>query len=413
MLITLGKQAKIASYTLAGLDTEMKNKALFAMADALIAHSGEIIAANVCDMANGEKNGAAKSFLDRLMLDEKRIGDMAEGLRLLADIADPVGIIENTWQGAQGIEITKIRVPLGVIGIIYEARPNVTADAAGICLKTGNAVILRGGSDAIHSNIAIVGILREAIGALGIDMNSIQILEDTSREKAREMMCLNEYIDVLIPRGGAGLIASVVREASVPVIETGAGNCHAYVEKTADFAKAIEIIINGKVQRPAVCNALESMLVDEAIAGEFLPIIEAELGKHGVEIRGCEKVCAILAGAVPACAEDFSREYNDLIISIKVVNDTVEAISHINNNGTRHSEVIITEDEVAAGMFRAGVDAAAVYTNVSTRFTDGFQFGFGAEIGISTQKLHARGPMGLYEMTSYKYLINGEGQVRK
>ncbi len=363
-------------------------------------------------MAAAREKGMPKAFLDRLLLTEARIEDMAEGLKALMVLPDPIGEVDKMWRAAQDIQVGKVRVPLGVIGIICEARPNVTADAAGICLKTGNSVILRGGSDALVSNKAVAGVLSRAAASVGLPEGSVQIIEDTSRETATQMMRLNQYIDVLIPRGGAGLIKSVVENASVPVIETGVGNCHIYVEKSADFAMAVNIILNAKTQRPAVCNAAEGILVDEAIAEGFLPLLGQKLAEAGVEIRGCAKTVALIKEAKAATDEDYFTEYGALIISVKVVTGIEEAIAHINHYGSKHSEAIITNDYANAGKFQREVDAAAVYVNASTRFTDGFQFGFGAEIGISTQKLHARGPMGLEAMTSIKYIVNGNGQVR-
>ncbi|MDD2568123.1 MAG: glutamate-5-semialdehyde dehydrogenase [Clostridia bacterium] len=408
----IGAKAKAASFVLAQADSETKNKALAAMAQELLHHKESILAANEQDMAAAREKGMPKAFLDRLLLTEARIEDMAEGLKALMALPDPIGEVDKMWRAAQDIQVGKVRVPLGVIGIIYEARPNVTADAAGICLKTGNSVILRGGSDALVSNKAVAGVLSRAAASVGLPEGSVQIIEDTSRETATQMMRLNQYIDVLIPRGGAGLIKSVVENASVPVIETGVGNCHIYVEKSADFAMAVNIILNAKTQRPAVCNAAEGILVDEAIAEGFLPLLGQKLAEAGVEIRGCAKTVALIKEAKAATDEDYFTEYGALIISVKVVTGIEEAIAHINHYGSKHSEAIITNDYANAGKFQREVDAAAVYVNASTRFTDGFQFGFGAEIGISTQKLHARGPMGLEAMTSIKYIVNGNGQVR-
>ena len=408
----IGAKAKAASFVLAQADSETKNKALAAMAQELLHHKESILAANEQDMAAAREKGMPKAFLDRLLWTEARIEDMAEGLKALMVLPDPIGEVDKMWRAAQDIQVGKVRVPLGVIGIIYEARPNVTADAAGICLKTGNSVILRGGSDALVSNKAVAGVLSRAAASVGLPEGSVQIIEDTSRETATQMMRLNQYIDVLIPRGGAGLIKSVVENASVPVIETGVGNCHIYVEKSADFAMAVNIILNAKTQRPAVCNAAEGILVDEAIAEGFLPLLGQKLAEAGVEIRGCAKTVALIKEAKAATDEDYFTEYGALIISVKVVTGIEEAIAHINHYGSKHSEAIITNDYANAGKFQREVDAAAVYVNASTRFTDGFQFGFGAEIGISTQKLHARGPMGLEAMTSIKYIVNGNGQVR-
>ena len=413
----IGQAAKSASYKLAVATTEQKNKALLNMADLLEKYYDDIMEANTLDMANAMAKDKPKAFLDRLMLTEARIKGMAKGLRDLVELPDPIGNIDDTWTGAQGIEITKIRVPLGVIGIIYEARPNVTADGAGICLKTGNAVILRGGSDAINSNLILGRLLSQGAAEAGLPAESVQVVEDTSRETANKMMKLNEYISLLIPRGGKGLIQSVIQNATVPVIETGAGNCHVFVDETANLKKAVDIIINAKTQRPAVCNAIESILIAEKRAEHSLLVIAEALRKAEVEIRGCAQTVEILTAngfkATPATEEDYYAEYGALILSCKIIKDVAEAVDHINKYGTHHSDCIITEDEENAKFFQAGVDSAAVYVNASTRFTDGEQFGFGAEIGISTQKLHARGPMGLNEMTGYKYLVKGDGQIRQ
>ncbi len=414
---TLGRRAREVAFGLAAAGTEQKNTALGCMAEALLAAEAGILAANAADLARARENGMSKAFLDRLALSHERLVGMAEGLQALRELSDPVGQEIARWQAAQGIEITQKRVPIGVVGIIYEARPNVTADAAGICLKTGNAVILRGGSDAIESNLAVAAALRRGIAAAGLPEDAVQVVADTSRAAANVLMRLNEYIDVLIPRGGAGLIQAVLRQASVPVIETGAGNCHIFVEATADAQMAADIVLNAKVQRPAVCNAAETLLIDAACAGRVLPHIAGALQQAGVEIRGCRRTEEILAAAGLGCraAEDadWATEYGDLVIACRVVDGCEQAVAHINRYGTRHSDAIVTQDAAAAAYFQRGVDAAAVYVNASTRFTDGFQFGFGAEIGISTQKLHARGPMGLLAMTSYKYLINGQGQTRR
>lgn len=408
-----GERAKEASYQLSTIATGIKNKALLAMADALISNEKLILAANEKDLQAGRERGMGKALLDRLMLNSARIKDMAEGLRAVVSLADPVGEIESMWKGAQDIEIGKMRVPLGVIGIIYEARPNVTVDAAGLCLKTGNAVILRGSSDALQSNKAITDVIAKAAEAEGIPAGSIQLIENPGREIAQEMMRLNEYLDVLIPRGGAGLIQSVVKNATVPVIETGIGNCHVYVDSWAKLDSAEEIIVNAKTQRPGVCNAAESLLVHRDVAAEFLPKAGKRLSELGVELRGCPRTRELLPQAKVATEEDYASEFLDLILSIKVVDSLDEAIEHIRKYGTKHSEAIITENYTNARIFMQRVDAAAVYANASTRFTDGFQFGFGAEIGISTQKLHARGPMGLRELTSIKYIVYGNGQIRK
>lgn len=412
-LVAKGKLAKEAAYQLGLLSTEVKNQALLQMAGALEEKEQEILQANEEDIVKAKDQGMGEAMLDRLLLTPQRIKDMAEGLRALVALPDPVGEVESMWKGAQDIEIGKMRVPLGTIGIIYEARPNVTADAAGLCLKTGNAVILRGGSSALNSNLAITKILAQAAEQAGAPQGSIQLIENTDRQVATQMMKMNEYLDVLIPRGGGGLIKSVVENATVPVIETGIGNCHIYVDSQADLEKAEEIIINAKTQRPAVCNAAETLLVHEKVAGEFLPNVAQKLLAKGVEVRGDESTCALIPQAIKATEEDYGREFLDLILAVKVVKSLEEALEHIRRYSTKHSEAIITENYGNARTFLQRVDAAAVYANASTRFTDGFQFGFGAEIGISTQKLHARGPMGLKELTTIKYIIYGNGQWRK
>ena len=408
-----GRLAKDAAYQLAVLTTEQKNKGLLAMADALEAAMDEVIAANGLDMAQAKENGKPQSFLDRLLLTEGRVQDMADGLRAVAEQPDPVGHVEEKWLNKDNLQIGKVAVPLGVIGMIYEARPNVTADAAALCLKSGNAVMLRGSGDAIQSNLKIASVLAKAAEDAGIPAGAIQLIEDTSRETVNEMMKLNEYLDVLIPRGGAGLIQNVVKNATVPVIETGVGNCHIYVDETADAEMAVEIIMNGKVQRPGVCNATESLLVHKNIAAEVLPLAAEKLLAAGVELRGCEETMQYIPQGKAATEEDYATEFHSLILSVKVVDSIDEAILHIRRYGTKHSEVIVTNDYAHARMFQQMVEAACVYVNASSRCSDGCQFGFGAEIGISTQKLHARGPMGLKELTSYKYIINGSGQDRK
>ncbi|MDS0525378.1 glutamate-5-semialdehyde dehydrogenase [Clostridium sp. SHJSY1] len=411
-LINLGTRAKEASYELMNMGTTEKDKALRNMADKLLVHNEEILKENKKDLEVAIQKGTSKAMLDRLSLDKKRIEDMADGLRQVALLSDPVGEVVSMWKRPNGLQIGKKRVPMGVIGIIYEARPNVTCDAAGLCLKTGNVVILRGGSEAINSNKAIVKALSEGIKEAGLPENSVQLVEDTSREVATEMMKLNGYIDVLIPRGGAGLIQSVVKNATVPVIETGTGNCHVYVDSESDLDMAKNIVINAKTSRPSVCNAEEKLLVHENIAEEFLPIIISALKKENVEVRGDEKTMKIVNDIKKATEEDWGTEYNDYIISVKVVASVEEAITHINKYGTGHSEAIVTKSYDNSQMFLQRVDAAAVYVNASTRFTDGYEFGFGAEIGISTQKLHARGPMGLNELTTTKYIVYGSGQIR-
>ena len=409
---SLGKNAKEASYDLGIASTTEKNTALEFMAKALLNNKKEIINENKKDLDVAVQKGTSKAMLDRLALSEERIEGMAKGLRDLISLDDPVGEVIEMWKRPNGLQIGKQRVAMGVIGIIYEARPNVTCDAAGLCLKTGNAVILRGGSEAINSNRAIVNILTEAVKQAGLPENSIQLVEDTSRETATKMMKLNEYIDVLIPRGGAGLIQAVVKNATVPIIETGVGNCHIYVDEKCDFEMAKNIIVNAKVSRPSVCNAAEKMLINENIADEFLPLIVKALREHDVEIIGDDKVQSIINDVTAATEEDWSKEYLDYIIGAKIVKNLDDAITHINKYGSGHSEAIVTESYKNSQKFLNKVNAAAVYVNASTRFTDGAEFGFGAEIGISTQKLHARGPMGLKELTTIKYIIYGDGQIR-
>ena len=411
MLQELGQHAKSAKYELQKLSTQEKNKALLAVADALVLESRRIIEQNAIDLKNGEEKGMHPGLLDRLRLDESRIKGMAEGLRQVVNLPDPVGEVLETYTRLNGLSIQKRRVPIGVIGIIYESRPNVTADAFGLCFKSGNAVILKGGSDAIHSNMAITSVIREALLKEGITADAILLIESTDRSVVQEFMRLREYVDLLIPRGGAGLIKSVVEGSTIPVIETGTGNCHIYVDEFADPEKAVPIIINAKTQRIGVCNACESLVIHEAAAARLLPALSDALKEHGVEIRGDHKVQEMI-DCVPAAEEDYGREYLDYIISMKTVSSIEEAIAHINKYNTKHSEAIITENTENAQKFLHEVDAACVYVNASTRFTDGFEFGFGAEIGISTQKLHARGPMGLKELTSYKYVITGNGQIR-
>ena len=396
-LILKGQRAKEASYELMNATTTQKNEALLKMAEKLLENKDNILRENKKDLEKAIEKGTTKAMLDRLKLDEKRLADMADGLRQVVSLADPVGEVTSMWRRPNGLQIGKQRVPMGVIGIIYEARPNVTCDAAGLCLKTGNAVILRGGSEAINSNMAIVKALVEGIKEAGLPEYSLQLVEDTSREVATEMMRLNEYIDVLIPRGGAGLIQAVVKSATVPVIETGTGNCHVYVDCDADLEMAKNIVINAKTSRPAVCNAEEKLLVSEKVADKFIPMIINVLREKNVKVIGDEKVRNIIEDVEAATEEDWGKEYLDYIIGVKVVKDVDEAISHINKYGSGHSEAIITKSYDNSQRFLQRVDAAAVYVNASTRFTDGSEFGFGAEIGISTQKLHARGPMGLTE----------------
>lgn len=411
-LISKGKKAKEAAYILSNISTNEKNKALNEMAKALLENSKDIMEANKIDIENAKNKGTSEALIDRLLLTEDRIKGMSSGLIQVEALEDPIGEVSSIVIRPNGLQIGKKRVPLGVIGIIYEARPNVTCDAVGLCLKSGNATILRGGSEAINSNKKIVEVLKSALERTEISSDCIQLIEDTSRETVKEMMKLNEYIDVLIPRGGAGLIKSVVENATVPVIETGTGNCHVYVDKNCDLEMAKEIVINAKTSRPAVCNAEEKLLVHEDVAKEFIPVIVEELRKRKVEVRGDKKSIEILNDIILAEEEDYYKEYLDYIICIKIVKNIDEAIAHINKHGSGHSEAIITKDYDNAQKFHQRIDAAAVYVNASTRFTDGEEFGFGAEIGISTQKLHARGPMGLKELTSNKYIIFGNGQIR-
>lgn len=405
--------AKQAAAKLAVTSTAVKNAALLAMAAALEAQQSEILAANERDMTAAAAKGMKSSMLDRLKLTAERISGMADGLRQVAGLADPVGNVIDGKTLPNGLHITKIRVPLGVIGIIYEARPNVTADAAGLCLKSGNAVILKGGSEAMESNKTVAAILAQAAESAGIPAGSIQFIDTSDRQAVQDLIHMNGLVDVVIPRGGAGLIQAVVRNASVPVIETGAGVCHTYVDKDANVEMAMKIAFNAKVQRPSVCNAMETLLVHKDIAYKFLPMMLMMYNSSAVEIRGDETVQEYSGQVHPATEEDWSTEYGDLRLSVKIVDSIEEAMAHIAKYGTGHSECIVTDNYQAAQLFQYTVDAAAVYVNASTRFTDGNEFGFGAEIGISTQKLHARGPMALPELTSTKYLINGNGQVRK
>ena len=407
----LGKKAVLAKYELQAKTTEEKNSTLLCVADYLENRKQSILKANEEDIKRAELNGMHPGLVDRLRLDENRIAAMAEGLRQIVKLHDPVGEVMETFSPENGLVIQKKRVPLGVIGIIYESRPNVTVDAFGLCFKTGNAVILKGGSDAIASNMAIAKVIRDALSDSGITMDALQLIESCDRAVTAEFMKMKEYVDVLIPRGGAGLIRTVVENSNIPVIETGTGNCHIYVDKDADLNMAVNIILNAKTQRIGVCNACESLVLHEDIINEFLPLLNDALKEYHVEIRGDEKVGQVIS-CTPATNEDYSMEYLDYILSAKTVSNVEEAIVHINAHNTKHSEAIITENQNTADVFLNGVDAACVYVNASTRFTDGFEFGFGAEIGISTQKLHARGPMGLKELTSYKYTILGKGHVR-
>ena len=412
MLIQMGKNAREAEKSLRSLSTAKKNEALAAVAQRLVEKADVLLKANEEDVANGRKNNMKESLVDRLMLTKERIEGMAEGLRQLVDLEDPIGEVLGMKKRPNGLLIGQKRVPLGVIGIIYEARPNVTADAFGLCFKTSNAVILKGGSDAIHSNQAIVDCIRETLKEHGVTEDAVQLIGDTSRETAAEFMRLDDYVDVLIPRGGAGLIHAVVSQSTIPVIETGTGNCHIYVDETADLSMAADIVMNAKTQRIGVCNACESLLVHNSVKDQFLPVLAQRLKEKNVEMRADEEALALMPGAVPATEKDWGTEYLDYILSIKVVYSVDEAIEHINRYNTGHSEAIITNSYENAQKFLDEVDAAAVYVNASTRFTDGFEFGYGAEIGISTQKLHARGPMGLLALTTTKYIIYGNGQVR-
>ncbi len=412
MLEKMGEKAKAAKAVLEQLTTEEKNRALEMAAKGLLGDASKILAANEKDMENGRKKGMSQALLDRLKLTEERIGAMAEGIRQVRELEDPVGEILEEWVRPNGLLIQKKRVPLGVIGMIYEARPNVTADAFALCFKTGNAVILKGGSDALHSNIAIAESIRQALKEAGVTPDAALLIEASDRETTSRFMKMNRYIDVLIPRGGAGLIQSVVNNSTIPVIETGTGNCHVYVDKDANLKMALDIIINAKTQRIGVCNACESLVIHEQVKEEFLPMLGKAMKEAGVEIRGDEAVCGLVEESKPASLEDYGTEYLDYILSAKTVDSLERAIEHINRYHTMHSDCIVTENPQAAESFLNRVDSACVYWNASTRFTDGSQFGFGAEIGISTQKLHARGPMGLKELTSYKYLIKGTGQIR-
>ncbi len=411
----IGAKAKKASYLMAGLGISSKNEGLMAVCDALTDEKNidRMLLANDTDIKNAIAANMKESLVDRLRLTKDRIHGMAEGIRQIINLDDPVGEVTNMKPRPNGLLIGKKRVPLGVIGIIYESRPNVTADAFGLCFKTGNSVILRGGSDAINSNKAIVSIIREALSSKGLPEDSILLIEDTSRETVTRFMKLDEYVDVLIPRGGAGLIKSVVNNATIPVIETGTGNCHIYVDESADIDMAVRIIENAKTQRLGVCNACESLVIHSSILEQVLPLIEENLKSHGVELRMDERALFVCPDNASATEEDYSTEYLDAIISVKTVDSIDEAVEHINRNNTGHSESIITNDYNNSRYFLDKIDAAAVYVNASTRFTDGFEFGFGAEIGISTSKLHARGPMGLEALTTIKYVIYGDGQIRE
>ncbi|MFC1770481.1 glutamate-5-semialdehyde dehydrogenase [Candidatus Margulisiibacteriota bacterium] len=406
------QKALEASKLLSVIPTKAKNQAINKMASNIIKGSAQILKANETDLQNGKKKGLTNALLDRLALNKNRVQAISDSFLMIEKLADPTGEIMSGWSALNGLKVKKIRVPLGVVGIIYEARPNVTADAVGLCIKTGNSVVLRGSSSAYNTNLAISNILKKSLQEHDIPKGSIQLLEDTSRKGIETFVKMDKYLSVIIPRGGAGLIQNVVKNATVPAIETGMGNCHIYVDKEANLSKAIEIIINAKTSRPSVCNACETLLIHEDIAREFLPIITKALKKEKVDIRGCKKTRVIIPQAAPATKTDWETEYLDYIIAIKIVTDLNEAIDHIDKYGTRHSEAILSENITTINEFSAKVDAAAIVINTSTRFIDGGEFGFGAEIGISTQKLHARGPMGLPELTTYKYIVEGQGQVR-
>lgn len=410
-LITIGKRAQIAANKLALMNTATKNKALLQLADDLIKNKNQIIAANQQDLVAATQ--MPTKFTDRLMVNSQRIADMANGLRTIADLNDPTSQIDKGWITKDGLQILQRRVPLGVIGIIFEARPNVAVDATGLTFKSGNAVILRGGKEAIQTNTALVKILRESLQSQHLPVDAVQLITATSHAIADEMMNLTDYIDVLIPRGGRALIQRVVTTATIPVIETGAGNCHIYIDKDADLTMATNITVNAKVQRPSVCNAAEKLLIHRDIAAEFLPVIAKALMEHGVQLRGDEMACQLVSTIRPVTEEDWETEYNDLIMAVKIVDSLDDAINHINHHSTHHSESIITNNITRGRYFQQAINSACVYVNASTRFTDGGEFGFGAEIGISTQKLHARGPMGLQQLTTIKYEITGNGQVRK
>jgi len=411
-LIAIGKRAKEAAKQLAHLNTEQKNRVLLLVAELLESSIPNLLEANAADLKQGEEMGLKGAIVERLSLTDEKIRGIAEGLREIVKLDDPIGEIEEMKKRPNGLLIGKKRVPLGVVGVIYESRPNVTADVAGLCIKTGNVCVLRGGKEAFRSNNAMVKIFHQAIFECGLDPHMVQLVQDTSRESAMAMMKLNAYLDILIPRGGAGLIQAVVQNSTVPVIETGVGNCHIYVDEAADLEKAVAIVYNAKTHRPGVCNAAESLLIHKNVAAEILPVLGEALKEGGVEIRGDRWTCEMIPEATPATEEDWSTEYLDLVISSKVVGSVEEAVDHINQYGSMHSESIVTENYSHSQYFLERVDAAAVYVNASTRFTDGFEFGYGAEIGISTQKLHARGPMGLKELTTSKYIIYGSGQIR-
>lgn len=409
----LGANAKAVAVTLASASPKLKNDALAAIADALIARTDEIIKANAVDLENAVKNNMSKAMQDRLLLNSDRIKGIADGVRKLISLDEVVGMVDEGFVRPNGLRIRKTRVPLGVIGIIFESRPNVTVDAATLCLKAGNCVILRGGKEAFSSNVCLTNIMRDAVAAAGLPADVVQLVQDTTRESSNQLMKLSQYLDVLIPRGGAGLINAVAQNATVPVIRTGTGNCHVFVDESADLEMAVNIVDNGKTQRPSVCNAVESVLIHRAVAEKFLPMMKAKLDEHNVTLHGDANTQNILGECVlPANEDDYANEYLDYQLAVKIVENVDEAIAHIGQYGTNHSECIVTKSLDNANRFQREVDAAAVYVNASTRFTDGGEFGFGAEIGISTQKLHARGPMGLMELTTVKYLIDGDGQIR-
>ena len=411
-LARMGEQALLASRELARTGTDAKNRALAAMADEVSTRERDILQANAEDVSAAEKTGARGAFIDRLRLDTTRVSAIADGLRQVAALPDPVGGVIREWERPNGLEIAKVRVPIGVIAIVYESRPNVTADAAGLCLKSGNSCILRGGSEAIRSNSVIADALSRAAEKTGLPASSVQLVRRTERELVGQLVRMSGTVDVVIPRGGEGLIRAVTEQATVPVMKHYKGVCHTYVDKAADLAMAEEICFNAKVQRPGVCNAMETMLVHREVAGEFLPRVAKGLIEAGVELRGCRETCSVLKEARPALEEDWSEEYLDLVLAVRVVGSLEEAAAHINRYGSAHSDAIVTGDDSRAERFLQAVDAACVYVNASTRFTDGGEFGMGAEIGISTDKLHARGPVGLEELTTYKYIIRGSGQVR-
>lgn len=412
MLTKMGERAKKAARELSVLGTAPKNAALLKIRDHLLQKTGEILAENKKDVEKAKADGLTSALIDRLLLTEERIADVANGVYKVSELPDPIGEVTSAVKRPNGLLIAAQRVPLGVIAIIYESRPNVTVDAAVLCLKSGNPVILRGGKEAFYSNVKLAYLMREALSSAGVTPDAVQIVEDISRNMASDLMRLNGYIDVLIPRGGAGLIQSVVKNATVPVIETGAGNCHIYVDDPCDLKMAAEITFNAKTTRVSVCNSAESLLICRSIAKEALPPIKARLDEKSVQLYGCPETQKILPGIFPATEEDYYAEYNDYKMSVKIVSDVGEAIDHINHYSTGHSDAIVTKSYENAKRFLSGVDSAAVYVNASTRFTDGFEFGLGAEIGISTQKMHARGPMGLKELTSVKYIVMGDGQVR-